>query len=145
MSKVRNHNTLLDFPFNLSPLSSTPHPPSPPSPPLSLSPHTSHLTATLRLSAALGDLLFAPEGSVVMVECFGSGTLQWQNSSGSRISSNLQSVIYQQADPTRSVQTLKIRNFTQDTIDTYTCMSDLTTDGQTPVQLPLFITSCKFI
>ena len=134
------------FPLTLSTL--LPPPPPPPSP---LPPPPSHLTATLRLSAAingqaqlvLGDLLFAPEGSVIKAECFGSGILQWQNSSGSRISSNSQSMFYQEADPSRSVQTLNIRNFTRDTIDTYTCMTDLTTDGQTPVQLSLFITSCK--
>ena len=107
-------------------------------------------TATLLLDAYIngraqpdfGELLFALEGSSIRVECFGSGNPYWQTSNGSRISTNPQDTLYQEPDPSRSVQALHIPSFSHGTIDVYTCVTNLT---GTLVQRAVFITSCKFI
>ena len=106
-------------------------------------------TATLLLSAIINgqaqynfrELLVAPNSSRIQVECFGSGNHYWQTSNGSQVSTNSQDMLYQQKDPSRSVQVLHITSFSQDTIGVYTCVTNLT---GTLLQQAVFITSCKF-
>ena len=107
-------------------------------------------TATLLLEVDIngqahqnfGEILFAPEGSRIKVECFASGNHYWQTSNGSQISTNSQDILYQQTDPSRGAQVLHITSFSQDTVDMYMCVTNIT---GTLVQRGLFITSCKFI
>ena len=94
-------------------------------------------------SQIVEDLHFAEEESSVRLECFGTGSLKWTNSTGLDISSSDLENIYQSYDPTRDALSLVIMNFTSINSATYTCMTNLNDAHNTPLAVSILITSCK--
>lgn len=104
---------------------------------------TAALILVDELSQIVEDLHFAEEGSSVRLECLGTGNLKWRSSSGLDISSSDLENVYQSYDPTRDALTLVIVNFTSINTATYTCMTNLNDAHNTPLEISIFITSCK--
>ena len=92
---------------------------------------------------AVSDLYSVENGARLRLECFGTGNLQWTSSTGLEISSDESGNIYRSYDHTRDALTLVIQNFTNDTIATYTCMTDVTDVNGSPITISVLITSCK--
>ena len=82
--------------------------------------------------------LTVPNEADVILECFGSGDLQWMASNGQEIpSTDIESNnVYQVYVSSRDVQLLQIRNFSRSaTAAIYTCVTDLTTQRGNPVEV----------
>ena len=91
----------------------------------------------------VNDLYFVEDQSSVRLECFGSGNLQWNSSTGLEIPVATSGNIYQSYDSTRDALSLVIRNFTSITTSTYTCITDLTDTLNSPITEAVLVTSCK--
>ena len=84
------------------------------------------------------ELITVPEKADVILECYGSGDLQWTASNGQEIPTrDLESSnIYQIYVSSQDVQLLQIRNFSRNSnVAGYTCMTDLTTQRGTSVEI----------
>ena len=92
----------------------------------------------------VNDLYFVVDQSSIRLECFGTGTLQWNSSTGLEIPLATSGNIYQSYDPTSDALSLVIRNFTSITTSTYTCMTDLTDMQNNPISESVLVTSCKW-
>ena len=106
-----------------------------------------HYAATLRLyndgMEVVNDLYKVNDGSRVMLECFGSGNLEWTSATGSAIPLSESGIIYQSYDQTRDALALTIPNFMSTNTAVYTCMTDLTGTYNGPISVSVLISSCK--
>ena len=85
-------------------------------------------SATLRLvhnGTFIAHFLYQPEESTFTVECLGSGTLHWQDPSGTNISYLSSSSVYQSSDLIQSKQTLHFKTFSGVSSGMHTCRSSL--------------------
>ena len=89
------------------------------------------------------DLYFVEDESRVSLECFGTGILRWNSSTDLEISLNRSADVYLSYDHTRDALALVIQNFTTSYTAVYTCTSDLTVLGGSPLSSSLLITSCE--
>ena len=78
----------------------------------------------------------------VRLECRGTGTLQWNSSTG-LLPSDPSSNVYQTYDHTRDARALVIQNFTSIVRAMYTCTTTLTDAHNSPITTSILITSCK--
>ena len=107
-----------------------------------------YIAAMLRFADDRGwlssDLYFVEDESRVSLECFGTGSLWWNSSTGLEISLNRSADIYWSPDHTRDALALVIQNFTTSYTAVFTCTSDLTVLGGGPLSSSLLITSCEW-
>ena len=92
----------------------------------------------------ISDLYSVQSEASVRLECRGTGTLQWNSSTGLQIPSDTSSNVHQAYyDHTRDALALVIQNFTSITTATYTCTTTLTDAHNSPITSSILITSCK--
>ena len=102
--------------------------------------------ATLRLinnQVEVSDIYPVQDGNSVSLECFGSGALAWNASTGCLIPVGNSGELYQSYDSTRDSLTLVIRRFSSALTAVYSCMTNLTDAHNNPITASVLITNCK--
>ena len=108
--------------------------------------HFTYSPAALRLirnQLEVGDIYPAQNGISISLECFGSGTLTWNASTGVQIPFGNSGDLYQSYDSTRDSLTLMIMSFSSAMTAVYSCMTNLTDAHNNPITASVLITNCK--